>query len=111
MHQQQTSDTPRSAPLHTRLEAAGYLAISERKPGAVTQQGDLMSVKIDGLVRNLKADLDDFIDSRRQHRTWGLKQSSERGGPRRPPTAASTVRAPRWRRGPPTHREQVPPRT
>ena len=61
MHQQQPSDTPRSAPLYARLEAADYLAISERKLWAVTQQGDLASIRIGRLLRYSKTDLDDYI--------------------------------------------------
>jgi len=83
MHQQQPSGPPRIAPLYTRLEAAGYLAISERKLWAVTQQGDLASIKIGRLVRYSKADLDDYIDRCRQHGTGRCRGAVDGAGQER----------------------------
>lgn len=62
-----THEYPRkSGPLFTRKEAAKYLCISERHLWTITDRGDLPRITLDSAVRYSQADLDAYIDRRRQ---------------------------------------------
>lgn len=62
-----TQKLPRkSGPLLTRKEAAKYLNISERHLWTITNRGDLPRITLDSAVRYAQADLDAYIDRRRQ---------------------------------------------
>ena len=56
----------RFGPLFTRKEAAKYLNISERHLWTITDRGDLPRITLDSAVRYAQADLDAYIDRRRQ---------------------------------------------
>jgi excisionase family DNA binding protein len=56
----------RFGPLLKRKEAAEYLGISERHLWTITDRGDLPRITLDSAVRYSQADLDAYIDRRRQ---------------------------------------------
>ncbi len=67
MSTEDTHKTPRkSGPLLKRKEAAEYLGISERHLWTITDRGDLPRITLDSAVRYAQADLDAYIDRRRQ---------------------------------------------
>lgn len=62
-----TYDEPKKfSPLFTRKAAADYLCISERLLWTITDRGDLPRIKVNRSVRYAQADLDAYIDRRRQ---------------------------------------------
>ena len=59
-------ESGRFGPLLKRKEAAEYLGISERHLWTITDRGDLPRITLDSAVRYSQADLDAYIDRRRQ---------------------------------------------